>query len=571
MRNDMFSVLERFRISSAFRGRSGEAFAARFTGLLACLMLMVVLLPTAAQAFSDEELRTVTERLAVKSATKKIAVIREMAADGDPRVAPILTAMLNGDLHVRDGDEHVVITEKKGKIYTHIDIVSGKVVGESGSKELSRIKINNRLRGVLRDALAILDLFSPDLVTRTAAVEQIMDARDPSMLPLLLRAIEREDDEILLARMELARATMALAAGENTKERLAAIAVLESETTPQIRAVLSQFVASAADEGYEPEVVAAAKDALASVEGRLSTWQTLGDVYRGISLGSVLLLAAVGLAITFGVMGVINMAHGEMIMIGAYTTFVVQQVLAPVLPSGSAWSLIIALPVAFGVAGLVGVIIERTVIRFLYGRPLETLLATWGVSLVLQQAIRTLFGATNQQVTAPDFMSGAIEFSTGLVLTHNRLWIILFSVIVVAGIAALLRYTAFGLQMRAVTQNRRMAGSVGIRTGYVDALTFGLGSGIAGIAGVALSQISNVSPNLGQTYIIDSFMVVVFGGVGNLWGTVLGAFSLGIVNKFLEPVAGAVLAKIFVLIALILFIQKRPKGLFALKGRAVEA
>ena len=215
--------------------------------------------------------------------------------------------------------------------------------------------------------------------------------------------------------------------------------------------------------------------------------------------------------------------------------------------------------------------IERCVIRFLYGRPLETLLATWGVSLVLQQATRTIFGATNQQVTAPDFMSGAIEFSTGLVLTYNRLWIILFSLIVVAGIACVLRYTAFGLQMRAVTQNRRMAGSVGIRTGYVDALTFGLGSGIAGIAGVALSQISNVSPNLGQTYIIDSFMVVVFGGVGNLWGTVLGAFSLGIVNKFLEPFAGAVLAKIFVLIALILFIQKRPKGLFALKGRAVEA
>ncbi|WP_296989510.1 urea ABC transporter permease subunit UrtB [Thalassospira sp. UBA1131] len=567
MRNDMFSVLRR----SPFSLAKTRDVALRLGALIACLALLVIAIPNSAQAFSDEELRNIAEQLNDKSATKKVAVIEEMAADGDPRVAPILKAMLDGDLYVRDSDEHVVIATKKGKVFTHIDIVSGEEVGESSSKELSKIKINNRLRGALRDALATLNLFSPDLNIRSAAVEQIMDARDPAMLPLLLRAIDREEDETLLARMELAQATMALAAGETTEERLSAIDVLASETTPQIRAVLSQFVASAEAEGYEPEVVAAAQDALASVEGRLSTWQTIGDVYRGISLGSVLLLAAVGLAITFGVMGVINMAHGEMIMIGAYTTFMVQQALGSFLPSGSAWSLAISVPAAFLVAGAVGVVIERSVIRFLYGRPLETLLATWGVSLVLQQAIRTIFGATNQQVTAPDFMSGAIEFSTGLVLTYNRLWIILFSIIVVAGIAAVLRYTAFGLQMRAVTQNRRMAGSVGIRTGYVDALTFGLGSGIAGIAGVALSQISNVSPNLGQTYIIDSFMVVVFGGVGNLWGTVLGAFSLGIVNKFLEPMAGAVLAKIFVLIALILFIQKRPKGLFALKGRAVEA
>ncbi|KZD06696.1 urea ABC transporter permease [Thalassospira xiamenensis] len=537
----------------------------------AIFAVLVLASPQPAQAFSDEELRNVTEQLNDKSSTKKLEAIEAMAADGDPRVAPILNAMLEGNLFVRASDEHVVIGEKKGKVWNHIDVVSGEVVGESGSKELDKIKINNRLRGALRDALAALNLFSQDIGIRTAAVEQVMDARDPSMLPLLIRAIEREEDATLLARMELARATMALAAGETTEERLTAIEVLASETTPQIRAVLSQFVASAEAESYQPEVVAAAKDALADVEGRLSMWQTLGDVYRGISLGSVLLLAAVGLAITFGVMGVINMAHGEMIMIGAYTTFVVQQIFSSVIPSGSPWSLAIAVPAAFVVAGLVGIVIERCVIRFLYGRPLETLLATWGVSLVLQQAIRSIFGATNQQVTAPDFMSGALELSNGLVLTYNRLWIILFSLIVVGGIAIVLRYTAFGLQMRAVTQNRRMAGSVGIRTGYVDALTFGLGSGIAGIAGVALSQISNVSPNLGQTYIIDSFMVVVFGGVGNLWGTVLGAFSLGIVNKFLEPVAGAVLAKIFVLIALILFIQKRPKGLFALKGRAVEA
>ncbi|HCW65763.1 MAG TPA: urea ABC transporter permease subunit UrtB, partial [Thalassospira lucentensis] len=420
MRNDMFSVLRR----SPFSITQTRRFAVRICGMVACLMMLSVVFPNVAQAFSDEELRNIAEQLNDKSSTKQVAIIEEMAADGDPRVAPILKAMLEGDLYVRDSDEHVVIATKKGKVYTHIDIISGEEAGESSSKELDKIKVNNRLRGALRDALATLNLFSPDHAVRTAAVEQIMDARDPEMLPLLLRAIEREDDETLLARMNLARATMALAAGENAEERLAAIDVLASETTPQIRAVLSQFVASAEVDGIEPEVVAAAQDALDDVEGRLSNWQTLGDVYRGISLGSVLLLAAVGLAITFGVMGVINMAHGEMIMIGAYTTFVVQQILSSVLPSGSPWSLIIAVPAAFLVAGMIGVVIERCVIRFLYGRPLETLLATWGVSLVLQQATRTIFGATNQQVTAPDFMSGAIEFSTGLVLTYNRLWII---------------------------------------------------------------------------------------------------------------------------------------------------
>ncbi|NVJ92298.1 MAG: urea ABC transporter permease subunit UrtB, partial [Methylocystaceae bacterium] len=270
------------------------------------------------------------------------------------------------------------------------------------------------------------------------------------------------------------------------------------------------------------------------------------------------------------VMGVINMAHGEMVMLGAYATFVVQEVFRAYMPGLLDWSLLIAVPFAFLVAGSVGVAMERGIIRFLYGRPLETLLATWGVSLILQQTVRTIFGPTNQDVSSPQWMSGAVEFSNGLAFTYNRMWIIVFALLVVVGVTIILRKTSFGLQMRAVTQNRAMANSMGIKSGWVDAMTFGLGSGIAGMAGVALSQIDNVSPNLGQAYIIDSFMVVVFGGVGNIMGTVVGAFSLGIVNKFMEPMAGAVLAKIFVLIALILFIQKRPRGLFALKGRSVE-
>jgi urea transport system permease protein len=283
-----------------------------------------------------------------------------------------------------------------------------------------------------------------------------------------------------------------------------------------------------------------------------------------------LLLAAIGLAITFGVMGVINMAHGEMVMLGAYVTYVVQEILRAQFPALADFSLVFAVPLAFIFAGLVGILIEQGIIRFLYGRPLETLLATWGLSLILQQAVRTIFGPTNKDVSNPSWMSGAFELGQ-ITVTYNRLWIICFTLAVFAALLGLLRFTRLGLEMRAVTQNRAMAASVGIRTGRVDALTFGLGSGIAGIAGVALSQIDNVSPNLGQGYIIDSFMVVVFGGVGNLWGTLVGAFTLGIANKFLEPFAGAVLGKIAILVLIILFIQKRPRGLFALKGRAIES
>jgi urea transport system permease protein len=320
----------------------------------------------------------------------------------------------------------------------------------------------------------------------------------------------------------------------------------------------------------DADVKALAADAVTAIEARLKLMSHVQNVWYGLSLGSVLLLAAIGLAITFGVMGVINMAHGEMVMLGAYTTFVVQEVFRAYAPAWFDWSLAVALPLAFLFTGLVGVAIERGVIRFLYGRPLETLLATWGVSLILQQAVRTIFGPSNREVGAPSYMSGAFDL-LGLSVTWGRMWIIVFTLFVFVSLLLALKHTSLGLHMRAVTQNRRMASAMGIRTPWVDAMTFGLGSGLAGIAGVALSQIDNVSPNLGQSYIIDSFMVVVFGGVGNLWGTLVSAFALGVANKFLEPVAGAVLAKIFILVLLILFIQKRPRGLFALKGRAVEA
>jgi urea transport system permease protein len=426
------------------------------------------------------------------------------------------------------------------------------------------VRLNNAIRGAIDAALGSLRLFDPDPAVRLQAAEAVFKSHDAAALPGLQRALARETDPAVRQRLEQARAAVILSNPDSPQpERLAAIDVLRARGDMDARNILAGI------SGTGP-VAQAASAAIASIDRILQLWSFAQSIYYGISLGSVLLLAAAGLAITFGVMGVINMAHGEMVMLGAYTTFVVQQGMHAWLPSLYGGSLLVAVPAAFLVAGGAGVLIERTLIRWLYGRPLETLLATWGLSLILQQIVRSVFGANNRDVDTPAWMSGATELG-GLTLTWNRMYIILFAVLVVAALMAALRYTPLGLRMRAVAQNRRMASAMGIRTPWIDALTFGLGSGVAGIAGVALSQIDNVSPNLGQGYIIDSFMVVVFGGVGNLWGTTLGALTLGIVNKFLEPVAGAVLGKIVVLVLLILFIQRNPRGMFPLKGRAVEA
>jgi urea transport system permease protein len=340
--------------------------------------------------------------------------------------------------------------------------------------------------------------------------------------------------------------------------------------SPEVYNRLLAITTRAEDGSYaEPEerVRLAALDAVNSIDSWRSFYATLETLFFGLSLGSVLVLAAIGLAITFGVMGVINMAHGELMMLGAYTTYVIQQL----MPNHIGASVLIAIPAAFVVAGAVGVLIERGIVRFLYGRPLETLLATFGLSLILQQVVRDVFTANNRPVETPQWMAGSLQINDALSITYNRLYVIVFMFIVFTVLQLILRKTSLGLKVRAVAQNRQMAKSMGVRTQWVDAMTFGLGSGIAGVAGVALSQLTNVGPNLGQQYIIDCFMVVVFGGVGNLWGTLIGGMSLGVVNQVLEPFAGAVLAKILVLIALILFIQRRPRGLFPQKGRAAEA
>jgi urea transport system permease protein len=488
--------------------------------------------------------------------------VSALAVSGHSQAAAILTALQANRLFARAADKALFIKADDGSF---IDAMTGKAASGVMASGLRPVRMNNAVRAEVEAALGSLRLLSADPAKRLDAAEAVFHSHDPAALPALDRALAHETDASVRLRMQQARAAVLLSAdGSSEADRLQAIEELRQRGDIDSRSLLASL------SNGPPAIATAAAAAVKAIDWNLQLWGIAQSVYYGLSLGSVLLLAAAGLAITFGVMGVINMAHGEMVMIGAYATFMVQQVIRDVAPALFGVSLIIAVPLAFVVAGLIGIAIERTLIRWLYGRPLETLLATWGLSLVLQQAVRSLFGPNNRDVSTPDWMSGATQVG-GLTLTYNRLYIIIFAFLVLAALMAALRFTSLGLAMRAVTQNRQMAGAMGIRTPRIDALTFGLGSGVAGIAGVALSQIDNVSPNLGQSYIIDSFMVVVFGGVGNLWGTAVGALTLGIVNKFLEPVAGAVLGKIAVLVMLILFIQRRPRGMFPLKGRVAEA
>ena len=485
--------------------------------------------------------------------------VEALATSGSPRAAPILDALTAGRLYARTNGGPVLKTPD-GAIF---DAETGDPAPDAAG--LRPVRSNNAVRRALESAQGALQLFAPDPATRGAAAEAVFKSRDAAALPALDRAIAAEPEPSVRATMQQARAAALLATPDAPEPgALAAIAILRARGDLDSRAILASLPAQS------PDVAAAAAAALASIDRSLQLWSYAQSAFYGLSLGSVLLLAAAGLAITFGVMGVINMAHGEMVMIGAYVTFVVQEAIRAHAPGLFGASLFIAIPLAFLVSGGIGIVIERGLIRFLYGRPLETLLATFGLSLVLQQGIRSIFGPTNREVGTPDWMSGAGKLGQ-LTLTYNRVAIIVFAAAVLFSLMAVLRFTALGLRMRAVTQNRRMAAAMGIRTPWIDAMTFGLGSGIAGMAGVALSQIDNVSPNLGQGYIIDSFMVVVFGGVGNLWGTAISALTLGVANKFLEPIAGAVLGKIVVLVLLILFIQRKPRGMFPLKGRAVEA
>ena len=517
-------------------------------------VLVLLALAGAAHALTPE----LAARIAAGDSDERIAALGEAVASGDAAVAGYIQALLGGNVKVAGGKAFVV----KGDEVTE----AGSGAKATLPPDAEDVVNNNRIRREFQAALAGLQLFSKDRATRAAAIERLKGDIDDSKLALLQKAQAQESDAGLKARLDLLMAA-ALVGAADPGQRFAAAQRLGQSGEPATASLLIDRIGSEAD----PKVRSALKIALDNVQGRLAWGERLGVLFAGISLGSILLLVALGLAITYGLMGVINMAHGELMMIGAYATYVVQNLFREHLPGAFDWYVIAAIPASFAVAALVGAVLERSVIRWLYGRPLETLLATWGISLVLIQAVRTVFGAQNVAVENPSFLSGGIDVLPNLTLPYNRIAVLVFAGLVLALVALLIGRTRLGLFVRGVTQNRRMAACVGIDTARIDTYAFALGAGIAGMAGCALSQIGNVGPDLGQSYIVDSFMVVVVGGVGQLAGAVVAGLGLGVVSKILEGWSGAVLAKIIVLVLIVVFIQKRPQGLFALQGRSAEA
>ncbi len=493
----------------------------------------------------------------------------EMAETKHARSLLVLQALLDGKLLSLKSDGKLVIGVEQAEGYQLKDALTDSDLGLVERSNVAKITMTNKLRGTLRKALGQLELSAENPEIRLAAVKAMAKDADAKDIELLKNRLNQEPN----VKVKEAIETLLLLDNMRSTDRelrLHALQALQALDNVEVVNRLETMLEKDADGNFlesDLEIRQKAELALKKIGQRKQVYSAIETLFFGLSLGAVLVLAAIGLAITFGVMGVINMAHGELMMLGAYTTYVIQQL----MPNHLGWSLLLAIPSAFVIAGLTGIAIERGIIRFLYGRPLETLLATFGVSLFLQQTVRSIFSPLNRSVATPEWMSGSWQYNEFLSITWNRLYILIFCLVVFVLLLELLKRTRLGLEVRAVAQNRTMAKAIGIPTARVDALTFGLGSGIAGVAGVALSQITNVGPNLGQAYIVDSFMVVVFGGVGNLFGTLVAGFSLGIANKFLEPYAGAVLAKILVLVFIILFIQKRPRGLFPQKGRAAEA
>ncbi|UZE94761.1 urea ABC transporter permease subunit UrtB [Alkalimarinus alittae] len=530
--------------------------------IVSMIMLLIGMLASAT-AWSDTYFDQSMVKLQGKNFKRVTEGIDLLAQSRDERSERLLKTLLAGDLYRLKKEKRLVtIIEEVGKGYLLADILdTSKTYTVSSKRKVKRVAINNTLRTKIKAAIAQIQLSDPDPAKRSAAVISLFDVVDDNQIALFETLYKQEKNEKVRSLIESGIAIGNLKTG-SVVEKLAAIKTLEDSLEPTVRNALQTVV----NDETEKRVIDSATKTLAKIDKRIDNYALMETLFFGLSLGSVLVLAAIGLAITFGVMGVINMAHGELIMLGAYTTYVIQLI----MPNNIGASLFVAIPAAFLVSGLVGIAIERGVIRHLYGRPLETLLATFGLSLILQQAVRSVFSPLNRSVETPDWMSGALEINPVFSITYNRLYIIIFCLIVFAMLFFVLKKTTLGLKVRAVSQNRAMARAMGVRSEWVDALTFGLGSGVAGVAGVALSQLTNVGPNLGQAYIIDSFMVVVFGGVGNLWGTLVAGMSLGVANKVLEPMSGAVLAKILVLIFIILFIQKKPRGLFPQKGRGAE-
>ena len=527
--------------------------------ILACLLSMLL---STAHASSDKSTQELLIELTTVKLSKSIPVLQALAENDAEKMLPLFNTMLKGQLYYVKSDKQLLSIAKVDGVKQYTKVFTGEAIEPLSKKATKKIRVNNKVRRFLRETIARTQLSASAPESREKALISLLSKLDKSIISTIQSLREHESDETVLELMDVAIAMYTLSNSKEANERLSAVHTLDGRLENEVRNLFVSVVKNETDS----KVKAAIDKALAMLDDRIENYQFVNKLFFGLSLGSVLLLAAIGLAITFGVMGVINMAHGEMIMLGAYTTYVVQMM----MPNAIDYSLWVAIPLAFLVSGSVGVLIERGVIRHLHGRPLETLLATFGISLILQQLVRSVFSPLNRQVESPTWMSGSLDINPVLSLTLNRLYILAFALLVFGLLLLILNKTSLGLNVRAVAQNRNMAKAMGIRTDRVDAMTFGLGSGIAGMAGVALSQLTNVGPNLGQAYIIDSFMVVVFGGVGNLWGTLVAAFTLGVANKFIEPITGAVLASILVLVFIILFIQKRPKGLFPQKGRAAE-
>ncbi|AJR06450.1 urea ABC transporter permease subunit UrtB [Photobacterium gaetbulicola] len=540
------------------------------TSLMKLVNALIILLLSIPMAFASVSSTDEFDRVLIgkNNNEKEIAIEWLVANLSGGKAKPILRAWLEGNLFY--------YRNKQSESYQQLYIIptrnakqaeniwDGELLPVSRTRDFAKVRVNNKLRSIIRMQLASLGLNSPDANVRLQAAEGLLGQTDHEIIARISAQLSVEQDAKVQDRLQLALAiSTALDNTALTQQRIAAVDVISEYK----QAVVLQTFNQLSPTSLEPELAAAVEKGLGQYHQSQRFYSGVETVFFGLSLGSVLVLAGIGLAITFGVMGVINMAHGELIMIGAYTTYVMQQL----LPQQAGVALLLSIPMAFVISGLVGIAIERSVIKHLYGRPLETLLATFGISLILQQAVRSIFSPLNRSVSTPDWMAGAWELNPMLSLTYNRLYIILFCALVFITMVMILKKTPLGLQVRAVSQNRAMARAMGIRSERVDALTFGLGSGVAGVAGVALSQLTNVGPNMGQAYIIDSFMVVVFGGVGNLWGTLVAGLSLGLFNKLLEPWAGAVLAKILILVFIILFIQKRPRGLFPQRGRAAES
>jgi urea transport system permease protein len=505
-----------------------------------------------------------------KTKLRNMAVLIErISQTKKPTTRNVLQFMLDGELYFLKANKQLVRAQVTANTrYQLTDILTAKKLTEVKKSRISKVKTNNRLRSKLRSIIAKIDLTDENKKVRLQAVQQLLSSPNKEYTAIITELIDTEKNHDVKALMATTLSLQQLKVG-NFAEKIEALTQLSSSLQPTVKNEVVRLLTNLPEKelsAQQQNLKELLSSTLDEIESQASFYGAVETVFFGLSLGSVLLLAAIGLAITFGVMGVINMAHGEMIMLGAYTTYAIQLA----FPSLIEYSLLIAIPAAFIVSGSAGILIERGVIRFLKGRPLETLLATFGISLILQQLVRTVFSPLNRQVISPQWMSGSWQINPIFSLTFNRLYIIIFSIFVFVFLLMVLKKTSLGLHVRAVSQNRDMARALSIKSDWVDAITFGLGSGIAGVAGVVLSQLTNVGPNLGQAYIIDSFLVVVFGGIGNLWGTLVAAMSLGLTNKFLEPLTGSVLANIIVLVGLVLFIQKRPKGLFPQKGRSVD-